>query len=29
MDEVAAPDGASKKWKITFTGKPNEEAYGK
>lgn len=32
MEEVAvpgAPEGAPKKWKVTFSGKPNEESFGK
>ncbi len=28
-EEISSSDGASKKWKITFTGKPIEAAYGK
>jgi type IV pilus assembly protein PilM len=28
-DEVNAPDGSGKRWKTTFTGKPQEESYGK
>lgn len=29
VEEVSAPDGTGKRWKVTFTGKPTEEAYGK
>jgi len=29
MEEVPGADGGPKRWKITFSGKPNEEAYGK
>jgi general secretion pathway protein L len=28
-EEVPAPDGTGKKWKVTFTGAPNEDTYGK
>lgn len=28
VDEVVAPDGNGKRWKVTFTGKPVEDAYG-
>lgn len=29
MEEVAFPEPNQKRWKIVFTGKPNEDAYGK
>ncbi len=28
-EEVNAPDGSGKRWKSTFTGKPQEDSYGK
>ena len=28
VEQVAGPDGSGKRWKITFTGKPLEDAYG-
>ncbi len=28
MEEVTGPDGGAKRWKITFSGKPSEAAYG-
>jgi general secretion pathway protein L len=28
MEEIPVPDGTTKKWKVTFTGTPTEEAYG-
>lgn len=29
MEEVASSDGTDHKWKITFSGKPSEDSYGK
>jgi len=29
IEEVTSPDGSTKKWKITLSGKPTEETYGK
>ncbi len=29
LEEVTAPDGSGKRWKVTFTGKVQEDAYGK
>jgi hypothetical protein len=27
MEEIPFPEGGPKKWKITFSGKPNEDSY--
>ncbi len=29
MEEVAGPEGGPKRWKVTFTGKPNDDSFGK
>jgi general secretion pathway protein L len=29
VEEATAPGGATKRWKVTFTGKPTEESFGK
>lgn len=29
LEEVPSPDGTGKRWKVTYTGKPSEAAYGK